>query len=346
MPELRRGPISDRWVIVAPERARRPSDFEQKHSEVDEQTTASCPFCGGNEHMTPSEIYRHTGVGNGDWEVRVIPNKFPALQDYGDLGPDVIAGFFDRMNGEGAHEVVIETREHCREIQDLPLQEVGWIIETYIQRLTELMKNPWLRYVQLFKNHGKEAGASLTHPHSQIIATPIVPQEVRKSLEIAKTHYENKERCLFCDVMLAEIHCGDRVVEETADYAVWAPYDSRFPFELVIYPKAHSHDFTSLDQAQRQGLAVILKRTLQRLTMLLGDVPYNLVLKTAPNPIPRPGKPGYWTTLPSDYHWRLALMPRLTRVAGFEWGTGVYINPMPPEHAAKYLREVEVPLDA
>ncbi|UCF10565.1 MAG: galactose-1-phosphate uridylyltransferase [Candidatus Bipolaricaulota bacterium] len=340
MPELRRGPTNDRWVIVAPERAKRPSDFAKRGSELDEQQPEGCPFCAGNEEMTPAETFR---VANGkEWYVRVVPNKFAALQDYDDLGREAIEGFYDRMNGVGAHEVVVETPEHFCEIPDLPAEQIKRIIDAYIARLRELMTNPWFRYVILFRNHGKEAGASLLHPHSQIIATPVVPQEVRNSLNIARAYYESKERCLFCDVMLAEIRGGHRVVEENDGYVAWAPYASRFPFEFVIYPKAHSHDFTTLDDDQRLDLAWILKRSLQRLTLLLGDIPYNFVLKTTPNPVPRPGKPGYWKTLPYDYHWRIAVLPRLTRVAGFEWGTGFYINPMPPEDAARHLREVDL----
>jgi UDPglucose--hexose-1-phosphate uridylyltransferase len=340
MPELRRGPTTDRWVIVAPERAKRPSDFEKRGSGLEEQDPGDCPFCAGNEKMTPPEIFR---ISSGDsWHVRVIPNKFPALEAYDGLGREAIEGFYDRMNGVGAHEVVIESPDHTSEIPDLPEEQVNRIVDTYIARLKHLMENPWLRYVFLFKNHGKEAGASLLHPHSQIIATPIIPQEVRNSLNVAKSYYERKERCLYCDVMLAEIRCGERIVEEDDQYVVWAPYDSRFPFELVIYPKAHSHDFTTLDDNRRRGLARVLRRTLKRLTILLGDIPYNFVLKTTPNPIERPGKPGYWTTLPYDYHWRIAVLPRLTRVAGFEWGTGFYINPMPPESAAGYLRDVDL----
>jgi len=341
MPELRRGPTSNRWVIVAPERAKRPSDFEARGVELSDQQPANCVFCPGNEDKTPPEVFRVPSE-NG-WHVRVVPNKFAALQSYDELGRQAVSGIYDLMNGVGAHEVVIETPDHHHEVPDLPIEQVERIVGAYIERLKALMENPWFRYVLLFKNHGKEAGASLLHPHSQIIATPIVPQEVRDSLNLAKAYYERKERCLFCDVMLSEIEAGERIVEETDAYVVWAPYDSRFPFELVIYPKAHSHDFTTLDAAQQRGLAEILQRTLQRLQRLLGDVPYNFVLKTTPNPIPRPGKPGYWTTLPYDYHWRIAVMPRLTRVAGFEWGTGFYINPMPPEHAAKYLRDVELP---
>jgi len=331
---------SRRWVIVAPERAKRPSDFEKKGPGLAEQKPENCPFCAGNEEMTPAELYR---VPSPDgWAVRVIPNKFPALQDYDDLGREAVGGFYDRMNGVGAHEVVIETPDHCQQIPDLPEDQMRQIVDAYVARLQALMRNPWLRYVLLFKNHGNEAGASLLHPHSQIIATPIIPQEVRESLNIARSYYERKERCLYCDVMLAEIRSGERLVEEGDGFVVWAPYDSRFPFELVVYPKEHSHDFTSMTAEQRQGLARILKRTLKRVRLLLGDIPYNFVLKTTPNPVPRPGKPGYWSTLEYDYHWRIAIMPRLTLVAGFEWGTGFYINPMPPEKAAEYLRDVEI----
>jgi UDPglucose--hexose-1-phosphate uridylyltransferase len=343
MPELRRGATSHRWVIVAPERGRRPSDFEQRGTELSSQAPENCPFCAGNEHMTPPELYRRPAAEDGTWRVRVIPNKFPALEAYDELGREPVNGFFDRMNGVGAHEVVIETPEHSHEIPDLEQEQMVCVIETYIHRLQALMENPWLRYVLLFKNHGKEAGASLLHPHSQIIATPVVPQEVRNSLQIAKTYYERKERCIFCDIMLAELRSGERVVDDVDRFAVWAPYDSRFPFELVIYPKEHGHDFTAMSDEQKRGLARTLIRTTQRLRTLLGDVPYNFVLKTTPNPIVRPGKPGYWSTLPYDYHWRIAVLPRLTRVAGFEWGTGFYINPMPPEAAAKHLREVEIP---
>ncbi len=342
MPELRRGATNHRWVIVAPERGRRPSDFEQRGTELNDQVPGNCPFCAGNEDKTPSELYRSPSPDGTGWAVRVIPNKFPALQTYPDLGRESVDGFYDRMHGVGTHEVVIETPDHCSEFPALDEAQGVRIVETYIQRLKTLMENPWFRYVLLFKNHGKEAGASLLHPHSQIIATPIVPQEVRNSLNIAKGYYEQKERCLFCDIMIAELRGGERIVEDADGFVTWAPYDARFPFELVIYPKRHSHDFTTMTAEERVGLARTLIRTTRRLKTLLGNVPYNFVLKTTPNPVARPGKPGYWSTLPYDYHWRIAILPRLTRVAGFEWGTGFYINPMPPEQAAAYLRDAEI----
>jgi len=231
MPELRRGATNHRWVIVAPERARRPSDFEQKGAAQAEQAPGNCPFCAGNEDQTPPEVYR---VPDGDnWHVRVIPNKFPALEDYAELGREPVDGFYDRMHGVGAHEVVVESPDHNKTIPDLPEDQVVRIVDAYIRRLKSLMENPWLRYVLLFKNHGKEAGASLHHPHSQIIATPIVPQEVRNSLNIAKAYYDRKERCLFCDIMLTELKSGERIVDDQDGFVTWAPYDARFPFELV-----------------------------------------------------------------------------------------------------------------
>jgi len=341
MPELRRGPIRNQWVIIAPDRAKRPSDYDARAAEPDEQEPIHCPFCSGNETMTPPEIARTNG-SDGRWQVRVVPNKFPALQDYAELSRDGVEGGFDRMNGEGAHEVVIETPDHNRELPDLPAEQVKRVIDMYIARLSGLMQNPRLRHIVLFKNHGKEAGASLLHPHSQIIAVPIVPRDVRDVLRIAKEYYKRRERCLFCDVMLGEMRNGERIIDETDGYAAWAPYDSRFPFEVLISPQAHCCDFTQLTEEQRWGLARTLKRTLQRLRNLLGDIPYNLILQTSPNPTEQPGKPEHWKTLQYDYHWRIEILPRLTRVAGFEWGTGSYVNPIPPERAAEYLREAPV----
>lgn len=341
MPELRCGATNHRWVIVAPERGCRPSDFQQREISPCAELPEICVFCPGNEHMTPQELYRVPSVDGTHWRVRVVPNKYPALVAYDDLGREPVLGVFDRMNGVGAHEVVVETPEHSYAIPDLDLDQMMCVIETYIRRLRSLMQNPRFRYVLLFKNHGREAGASLLHPHSQIIATPVIPHEVRHSLQIARAYYKRKERCIFCDVMLAELRSGERVVDDADGFVVWAPYDSRFPFELVICPKQHSHDFTAMSERHKTGLARTLIRTTQRLRTLLGDVPYNLVLKTTPNAVQRPGKPGYWGTLQYDYHWRIEVLPRLTRVAGFEWGTGVYINPMPPESAARHVREAD-----
>jgi len=346
MPELRRGPITNHWVIIAEERAKRPSDFvtEEKNDNLKIDPDV-CPLCPGNEDKTPPEVFAIRDGGEPDspgWKVRVVPNKFPALRIYEEIGRAGL-GFFDRMNGVGAHELVIESPEHNADLAELPVERVKLVIDVFVQRMRELMKNDWFRYVLLFKNHGLSAGASLSHPHSQIIAMPIVPREVEDRLNVAKHYYEEKERCIFCDLMIQELALGDRVVEERDGYVVWSPFDARFPFELDIFPRYHMHDFTLMDEPQRLGLARMLKRTILRLKGLLHDPPYNIVLQTSPNPVPRPGKPGYWATLQYDYHWHIEILPRLTRVAGFEWGTGFYINPMPPEEAARYLREVQLP---
>jgi len=193
---------------------------------------------------------------------------------------------------------VIDSPEHTKEIPDLPLEQVQRIVDTYVLRLKALMEKRSHCYVLLFKNYGKEAGASLAHPHSQIIATPIVPQEVKGRLQAAKAYYERNGRCLFCDVIGEELRGGERIIEEVDGYVVLAPYDSRFPFEVSIYPRDHSHDFTTMTREQRRGLTRVLKRTLSRLKLLLEDPPYNFMLQTAPNPVPRPGKPSYCATLP------------------------------------------------
>ncbi len=341
MSELRRGPIAEKWVIIAPVRGKRPFDYDKERRESPISDPSTCPFCTGKEDLTPREIHRVDGP-DGRWLIRVVTNKFPALQSYDDRGRQAVEGFFDRMNGVGAHEVIIESPNHNSRIPDLSVEHVRLILDTYVDRLRALMENPWHRYVLLFKNHGPEAGASLSHPHSQMIATPITPREVRDGLETARNYFERKERCIFCDILSGETRAGVRVVEQSNGYVVLAPYAARFPFELIVYPCEHSHDFTTISGEQRDGLAVTLKRTLGRLGALLGDIPYNFVLQTAPNPIPRVGKPGYWKTLQYDYHWRIEIIPRLTKVAGFEWGTGLYINPVPPEEAARRLREAEI----
>jgi len=341
MSELRRGPITREWVIIAPERGRRPINDRRGTPTLPDRDPLTCPFCPGNEGLTPPEIHRIDGPDR-KWLVRVIPNRFPALQRHDGPGCRIPEGLFDRMNGVGAHEVIVEGPDHDRQIPDLSDKHVRLIVDTCIDRISNLLKNSGHRYVLLFKNHGPEAGASLSHPHSQIIATPIIPRAVRDRLQMAEAYYAKQGRCVFCDILHGETHSGVRVIEETDGYVVLAPYEARFPFELVIYPREHSHDFTTIDDKQRSGLAVALKRTLGRLRALLGDIPYNLVLQTTPNPVSQSGEPSDWPTLHTSYHWRIEIIPRLATVAGFEWGTGLYINPAPPEDVALQLREADI----
>lgn len=342
MSELRHDPVQKRWVIIATERSRRPSDFQKEKDE--ERKTSMCPFDPGNEDKTPPEIFAlrdpGTEANKPGWRIRVIPNKFPALAVEGEIGRRGL-GIFDLMNGIGAHEVIIETPEHDIHMADMPEDHLFEVLKIFRDRITDLHKDQRLRYVLIFKNHGSVAGASLAHPHSQLIATPITPRTISAELDSSHEHFLMKERCLFCDIINQELALKDRIVSATKDFIVIEPYASRFPFETWILPHNHAHDYTLASDSLLRSFASVLRDTLWRIKSALNDPPFNFVLHTSPNTVFRPGKPNYWQTLPYDWHWHLEIMPRLTKTAGFEWGTGFYINPTPPEEAAQYLREVE-----
>lgn len=341
MPELRHDPIQRRWVIIATERARRPSDFSvnNPHGKSDK-----CPFCEGKESLTPPEIFaiRHSGGPNEPgWDVRVIPNKFPALRIEGELGR-AAAGMYDKMNGIGAHEVIVESPEHVFDISDLPVEHITLILKTYRERINDLRKDPRFRYILVFRNHGAAAGASLSHPHSQIIATPVTPRTVAVELESAKDHYALKERCIFCDIIVQELQTRSRLVSADEKFLTFCPYASRFPFEMTIIPRHHSHDFALESDDNLASLARHMKEVLLRMRKALNDPPYNLVFHTAPAYQLQTRRVGYWATIEQDWHWHIEVLPRLTKQAGFEWGTGFYINPTPPEDAARFMRETEI----
>jgi UDPglucose--hexose-1-phosphate uridylyltransferase len=345
MSELRKDPIIGRWVVIATERKFRPSDFS---SPAETQKETFCPFCPGNEDKTPSEIYAKrpgSPVPNSPgWEIRVVPNKFPALRIEGDLNRKG-TGMYDMMNGIGAHEVIIETPLHIKEnsekvdIKDYNIATMVNIIETYQIRSIDLKKDPRFRYVLVFKNFGKEAGASLSHPHSQIIATPVVPKRVKEELMGAKWYYEYKERCVWCDIINQELDSGKRIVEQNESFLAIAPFASRFPFELSVIPFRHSPDFEDITPKEKELLAGLLLTVFKKISKGLNNPSYNVMLHTAPCRYPRPG---YWQTIEKDYHWHLEIMPRLVKQGGFEWGTGFYINPTPPEEVADFLKSLPV----
>lgn len=343
MSELRFDPIQRRWVIIASERSARPSDFPRRPVTL-ANDAASCPFCPGNEDHTPPEIVAlRPGGGprnSGGWTVRVVPNKFPALGIEGQHERRAV-GIFDRMHGIGAHEVVIETPEHPGELAGLPEEQMLRVLAVYQERIVDLKRDSRFRYVLLFKNHGAEAGASLAHSHAQIIATPVTPRAIAVELESCKSHHQLKERCLFCDVLEQEIAAGDRVVAIDDHFVAIAPYASRFPFEVFLAPRRHCHTFSEVNAAELSALARMLRDVLRRLRAALQAPAYNFMLHDSPNPDALPKRSHYWDTLAFDYHWHIEILPRLAAVAGFEWGTEFYINPTAPEHAARFLREVE-----
>ncbi|HAX62029.1 MAG TPA: galactose-1-phosphate uridylyltransferase [Elusimicrobia bacterium] len=333
MPELRRDPIIGRWVIVATERGKIHSDFSKSEEEIP-PINGSCPFCPGNENKTPSEIlsFREPGTKRNEkgWWVRVIPNKYPVLRVEGNLNRRG-EGMFDFMDGIGAHEVVIETAKHNAAFSDLENKSVEEIIWAWRDRMLDLKKDMRFEYVLVFKNHGKAAGASLVHPHSQIIAMPTVPVRVKQELEGGRNYFEYKERCVFCDIIREEIEANVRIVSENEDFICITPFASRFPFETCILPKIHSSVFEDLQKHEVANLALILRDINGRMNRTLEMPPYNFVIHNSPC---KSGKLPY-------YHWHIEMTPRLTNAAGFEWGTGFYINPTPPEEAAKFLRETQ-----
>lgn len=339
MPELRYDPLEHRWVIIATERAARPSDLADttKYNHV-----KVCPFCEGHETSTPPEIWAYrdpkTAPNTPGWKVRVVSNKYPALKIEAE-GKRMGVGYYDMIEGTGAHEVIIETPQHDVSLADLPPVHVKWVLLAYREMIKDLYRDPRFRYALVFKNHGKRAGASLAHPHSQLITTPIVPRNVSMKLEVSKKHYETKERCLICDLIQQEISTGSRIVSQDNGFVAFAPYASRFPFEVFIAPIEHNHSYADISDDALERLSHLLKDILSRLKKVLSDPPYNFVLNTSPNTEAKPRLPDQWATLKYDYHWHIDIIPRLVRIAGFEWGSGFYINPSIPEEAAKYLKE-------
>jgi len=339
MSELRKDPVIGRWVIIATERGKRPTDFvtvEQAGEKV------SCPFCEGNEYMTPPEIYairkNNTLANTAGWEIRVVPNKFPALRVEGTVEREGM-GMFDKMSGIGAHEIIIETPDHNDHLHKRSRERIVNLLDTYQKRLVDLMRDHRLSFPTIFKNMGERAGASLSHPHSQIIATPIVPKRVREEINGSLDYNNYKMRCVFCDIIRDEKRFGTRIIYENASYISLCPYASRFPFEIWLLPKRHMSGYQMITAQELIELADCLGITMKRLAVALGAPQYNYMLHTEPNKyVPRDP----WPDIEEHYHWHFEIIPKLTRVAGFEWGTGFYINPTAPEDAAAFLREVDI----
>jgi UDPglucose--hexose-1-phosphate uridylyltransferase len=334
MPELRKDPIIDRWVIIAAERGRRPTDFSKS---PEPQNGAFDPFAPGNEDRTPPEIAawgRPEGApaNSPGWQVRVVPNKFPALASEGELNPQGL-GMFDLVNGVGAHEIIIENPLPDWDFDKASVEEMRLVLNAYIHRINTMREDKRFRYAVVFRNAGAAAGATLSHPHSQIIAVPILPKLIKEPLEAAREYFERKQRCIYMDIVRQELAMRDRVVEESEHFVVLSPFAARFPFEVTIFPRRQCHDFTLITPEEIDALGEVLTRTLRRYQTALSGPAYNMMLQNAPFTRPHLG------TIEQDFCWHIDILPRLTNVAGFEWGTGFYINPVSPEKATEYLRE-------
>ncbi len=331
MSELRKDPVTGRWVIISNERRKRPGDFLLES--VHPTSNASCPFCAGHEQMTPKELMAYGRNGSGPdtpgWSLRVIPNQYPVLRVEGTLDREA-EGLFDKMNGIGAHEVVIESPRHEDTLATLDEGAVEQVLWACRERLMDLKRDRRFRYMIIFKNHGAAAGASLDHSCTQLIALPIVPREVRDEVDGARTHFMTKERCVFCDILRQETADRRRLIAENADMVAIAPYAPRFPFETWILPRRHQACFEDSPRHEYASLARMLGDILRRMNKTLRMPPFNLLIHSAP----------VAEEAGEYYHWHVEIIPKLTKVAGFEWATGFYLNPTSPEEAAEVLRDV------
>ncbi|MDD5045073.1 MAG: galactose-1-phosphate uridylyltransferase [Candidatus Omnitrophica bacterium] len=331
MSDLRRDPIVGRWVIVNSGHPLKPQDYEK---EEHTWRQGECPFCYGNESLTPPEIdvirNPKTQANTPGWQVRVVANKFPALRIEGELERHGV-GMYDMSNGVGAHEVIIESPYHHKDIPDLLNNEIENIITLWCRRTIDLAKDKRFKYIMLFKNYGPSAGASLEHPHSQIIALPMIPKNVHEELLGAEEYFGYRERCIFCDILRQETQDKERIIIEDKYFMAFCPFVSRFPFEIWIVPKKHSGYYCQMSKEEIPSLANILKEVIGRVKNILPSPAYNFIMHSSP----------INGDASDSYHWHIELMPKLTRVAGFEWGSGFYLVPTPPESAARYLKGIE-----
>ena len=324
MPEFRKDPTLDRWVIIATERAERPIRREASDS-------APCPFCAGNEHMTPPEVLllrdKSDASSLPNWTVRVVPNKYPALVPDGNATEMADEGYAVH-SGIGVHEVIIESPDHVTDMALLGQTQLEAILRAYRDRIIELRTDRRFRYILIYKNEGIEAGATLEHVHSQLIAMPMVPKLVLEEINAAKNYHEANRRCVFCDAARKETHGGERFVAENASYLVICPFAPRFPYETWILPKRHSSSFERGIQKDDFDLAVILRDTLTRLKRSLNGPAFNYFIHS--NPLDQEEN--------DYYHWHMEIIPKLIQIGGFEWGSGSYINIVTPEQSARSLR--------
>jgi UDPglucose--hexose-1-phosphate uridylyltransferase len=334
MPQLRRDPVTREWVIIASDREQRPSDYRQPDGRDElPEIKEDCPFCPGSEHMTPPEVlaYRSpdTEPNSKGWWIRVVPNKFPVLSREGVLERQGF-GMYDTLNAVGAHEVIIESPRHNDYLATMSIDQLCEVLWAYRDRCLDLSQDPLVKYTMLFRNRGPVAGASLEHPHSQLVALPMIPQWVQLELAGTKAFYEYHERCVYCDMIRQEKQFGERMIAENSEFIAFCPFAPKYPFEMLIVPKGHRTAYVEETRHTLEPLAEMLRDVMRRLDICLNHPPYNFTLHTIPvNVDPEP-----------LYHWHLRILPRLTIAAGFEMGTGIYINHVAPESAAQFLRDV------
>jgi len=330
MPGLRQDPLTGNWVLIAPERRHRPSYLDVPPMEKLEP--GLCPFCEGNEDLTPPEIdaWRPQGgePNKPGWRVRVFANKFPALRVEGEP-VETRSGIFVIHSAIGAHEVVAETPAHDLRMGDTDPRHIREVFLAFKRRIIDLRGDVRLRYIQVFKNSGALAGATIPHPHSQILALPLVPAAVEERLKRARALHTEHGKCFFCGVIQKAVNEKKRLLLEDEEFVVVAPYAPAFPFQLRLMGRTHRCRFEETPDGEFLNLAAALKEAMGMIERGLGDPSYHLILHNAP----------FEAGCEEFYHWHLDIVPRISGIGGFEHATGCYINPFPPEEAVSELRK-------
>jgi len=335
MPQLRQNPATKEWVIIATERSKRPEEFKAPEEKETPSALKTCPFCPGNESLTPGELFAFRDYGtkpdSKGWRIRVVANKFPALIPTGNIKRMQFEEFFRYMDGVGSHEIVIESPDHNRSIATLDQKQVEEIFLAYKERYSSLKKDPRYEMILIFKNHGREAGTSISHSHSQIVATPITPNHIRHYVEEAMRYFDDNGECVYCNILKTEL-ANERVILETDNFAAYVPFAARSPFEIWVQPKKHYSSYERISAMDTKELGFVMRQTLGKLYKGLKDPAYNFMILSAPC---------HEEEL-EYFHWHIQIVPRVASVAGFEMGSGIYINTVIPEEAAKFLRETKV----
>ncbi len=333
MSEIRQDITTEEWVIMAKERARRPRDFisRQKSTQLP-AFVPSCPFCPGNEKRTPAETLSYLNERTGNWQVRAFANRYSALTPEGSRERRKEGKLFASMDGVGIHEVIVEGPIHNRVLALMEDEEVEAVLHAYRERYNVLIKLPFVQLVLIFKNHGSSAGTSLEHPHSQLIATPLVPHYIRMQCNVATRYYDETCRCLLADITAEELSQAKRMVMETNKFVVFHPFASHTPFETWIMPKRYEASFGNSNDEELKDLSHTLRITLLKLYKGLNNPDFNYIISTVPK---GDEDNGYFL-------WHLRIIPRLTEVAGFEIGSGIHINTTLPEETASFIRGLAV----
>lgn len=341
MSEIRFNPIDGTSVILAEERSGRPfkTFVDKDFKDTENHLNSDCPFCEGNEAKTPAEVYslrdKGTQPDKKGWKVRVVPNKYPVL-DAGEEAHILNTGLFSKGAGRGAHEVLIESPEHISSMAELSTEQIYYVLSTYRVRLDALLAQSDNIYVSIFKNHGAEAGASLPHSHSQIISTGFVPEKVKNRVRNLEDYYNSEKSCMVCDIIREEMSSDERILYISENFIVLMPYWAIMPFEALIIPRYHNHIYNSASDDELLDLAGSLKTYLLSLSSIAGDFPYNIMMNLPP--LVRDDRT-FGEILIKSFHWYIMIVPRSTKLAGFELLTGVNINTISPEYANTILKK-------